>query len=303
MKKETITCEVIQDLLPLYEDGCCSEQSGKIVKNHLAQCPDCRKKSKLYRENLPMTDPETDTDLRKIKRGVRKITRWKRIGIASLCLLLLVFFAALPAWNYVQCEGLTYTNLNAAYTAYAFKNALIRGEYEKAYGYLDIKSNYEELLNTDLSAYDRAPENKEAIRKGIAQVAENGYDWYEQLAHEKFLQSMNTLEELNETLTSCSHFHIITEKWGWIVSYDAVSSSGQQFRLGLNIKGGKIDDIYVSNDYLTFDFASGDVIIDEEQEAQLKVLDRFYRFPTTNETTIQTVFGGTDWDWTMLFDY
>lgn len=303
MRKETITCEVIQDLLPLYEDGCCSEQSGKIVENHLAECPDCRKKSRLYRENLPFTDSETDTDVRKIRRGVRKITRWKRIGIASLMLVVLVFFAILPAWNYVQGEGLTYANLSAAYTAHAFKNALIRGEYEKAYGYLDIKGHYEELLNTDLSAYDREPENKEAIRKGIAQVAENGYDWYEQLAHEKFLQSMNTLEELNETLASCSHFQIVNEGWGWHVDFDAVTSSGQGFRLGLDIKGGKVYVIYASNDYLTFDFPSGDVIIDEELETQLKVLDRFYRFPTTNETVIGTVYGGTDWDWTRLFEY
>lgn len=50
-------CEVIQDLLPLYQDNVCSASSGVIVKEHLAECPDCNKiaeklKSNHLEENL-----------------------------------------------------------------------------------------------------------------------------------------------------------------------------------------------------------------------------------------------------------
>ncbi len=36
-------CDLISDLLPLYKDDICSESSRKIVEEHIAECPDCRK--------------------------------------------------------------------------------------------------------------------------------------------------------------------------------------------------------------------------------------------------------------------
>lgn len=35
-------CNMIRDLLPLYEDGACSEESSKAVEEHLSECPDCK---------------------------------------------------------------------------------------------------------------------------------------------------------------------------------------------------------------------------------------------------------------------
>ena len=37
-----IPCDVITDLLPLYHDGVCSENSRKCVEEHLAECPACK---------------------------------------------------------------------------------------------------------------------------------------------------------------------------------------------------------------------------------------------------------------------
>lgn len=34
-------CEIIQDLLPLYQDGICSSSSKQIIEKHLSACPDC----------------------------------------------------------------------------------------------------------------------------------------------------------------------------------------------------------------------------------------------------------------------
>ncbi len=47
MSKE---CEIIQDLLPLYADGVCSEASREIVDEHLLECPSCREFLKDLRE-------------------------------------------------------------------------------------------------------------------------------------------------------------------------------------------------------------------------------------------------------------
>ena len=37
-----ISCDVINDLLPSYIDGICSEESKKIVEDHLQNCPSCK---------------------------------------------------------------------------------------------------------------------------------------------------------------------------------------------------------------------------------------------------------------------
>ena len=40
MKKN---CNIIRDLLPLYLDDVCSEESKKIVEEHLENCEECKK--------------------------------------------------------------------------------------------------------------------------------------------------------------------------------------------------------------------------------------------------------------------
>ena len=41
-KVVSMGCGVIQDLLPLYIDKCCSEESIEIVESHLAECEECK---------------------------------------------------------------------------------------------------------------------------------------------------------------------------------------------------------------------------------------------------------------------
>ncbi len=35
-------CEIVQDLLPLYHDGVCTEKSRRFVEEHLKTCSTCR---------------------------------------------------------------------------------------------------------------------------------------------------------------------------------------------------------------------------------------------------------------------
>ena len=35
-------CEIIKDLIPLYLDNVCSEDSRKLVEDHLSECSECR---------------------------------------------------------------------------------------------------------------------------------------------------------------------------------------------------------------------------------------------------------------------
>jgi len=37
-----ISCEIIRDLLPLYVDDVCSDDSRELVEHHLRDCESCR---------------------------------------------------------------------------------------------------------------------------------------------------------------------------------------------------------------------------------------------------------------------
>ena len=45
------SCDVIRDLLPLYADDACSEDSRRLVDEHLAECPDCSGMLRRLRDN------------------------------------------------------------------------------------------------------------------------------------------------------------------------------------------------------------------------------------------------------------
>ena len=47
------SCDVIQDLLPLYCDGACSGESRHLVEEHLRECGQCRETYELMRSALP----------------------------------------------------------------------------------------------------------------------------------------------------------------------------------------------------------------------------------------------------------
>lgn len=59
-----LDCEVIRDLLPLYADQACSEQSRALVNEHLLDCADCRDMLQKIKEN------EIENGLKKEKDSV-----------------------------------------------------------------------------------------------------------------------------------------------------------------------------------------------------------------------------------------
>ena len=50
-------CDIVQDLLPLYVDGCCHPGSRELVEEHLADCPECAKAAEAMRRPVRV-EPE-----------------------------------------------------------------------------------------------------------------------------------------------------------------------------------------------------------------------------------------------------
>lgn len=85
-----LPCELIQDILPLYHDGVCSDTSRKLVDNHLESCEKC--KSLLQGMNDEIQMPKLDADEIKPLRSIKR--RWrKKNWLMGILIGLLVIFA------------------------------------------------------------------------------------------------------------------------------------------------------------------------------------------------------------------
>ena len=93
-----MNCTVIQDLLILYADDCCSEESKSLVEEHLAGCESCRKALAEMRE-------ESRAEAKPVKsspKSFRRIKDWKASLLQSVLLyasFALIIFGVLREGN------------------------------------------------------------------------------------------------------------------------------------------------------------------------------------------------------------
>ncbi len=76
-------CNVIQDLLPLYIDDCCSEESRQIVEEHLKSCSQCERDHGLMNKAL-MVDKSVPAP----KMKLRRVSDWKASLLQSVMFFL-----------------------------------------------------------------------------------------------------------------------------------------------------------------------------------------------------------------------
>ena len=103
-------CGIIDDLLPLYADGACSEESNAAIEVHLASCEACRKKLERMQSNTVASEtskPTGEVTVVKYANKVRKHRIKLAIGVVVIsviaaCLLSLVFLTLKDMHNYAN---------------------------------------------------------------------------------------------------------------------------------------------------------------------------------------------------------
>ncbi len=84
-----IKCGVIEDLLPLYAENLCSEDSRVIVEHHLAVCPECKARLKAVEDGK-----KENGGYGGINGFKRKKQYYAGIIVSSVCALAAVIAAA-----------------------------------------------------------------------------------------------------------------------------------------------------------------------------------------------------------------
>ena len=129
-----LPCEMVQDLLPLYHDGVCSQVSETLVKEHLKECANCAKVLNRINEEVEMPKLEADEakPLKSIKRKWQKKTRLKGalIGLAAFIVCFFLWVNLTQTCSVpIKAEEYTVTNL------YRFSNGMYYLEYSIPYDF------------------------------------------------------------------------------------------------------------------------------------------------------------------------
>ena len=80
-------CDMIKDLLPLYADDVCSDESRKAVEEHINSCPDCKAELEKLRKNVTVV-PQKDGEV--LKR-IKKRLRIEKLAVGLISAAVLVF--------------------------------------------------------------------------------------------------------------------------------------------------------------------------------------------------------------------
>lgn len=106
-----ISCKVIQDLLPLYHDSVCSEESCTLVQGHLEECESCKQILKDIDHELSYTVVSNDEGkpIRAIKSMWEKSKTkafFKGTLIAIIaCAILVGGFVGMTQWKFIPVSA------------------------------------------------------------------------------------------------------------------------------------------------------------------------------------------------------
>lgn len=186
-----VTCNVIEDLLPLYADGICSEDTKTVVEHHTAECADCRKKLEAMTSDTVETEksgdekPSPENPFKKLR------LHYTRLVVCTLLICAAVMIpSALLFKLYVGEEtnqGMSFSSLAVSRELKKFGNMFKRGEYRKALesvelcyqdGYTPAEiAVFKNMFAADLEEYYKTFPIKKVKVKAADGKSDNGTVW------------------------------------------------------------------------------------------------------------------------------
>ena len=73
------SCMIIEDLLPMYHDGICSEESAALIEEHLKECESCRQFLASLRVEIELQIEAPSDDLKPLEEIQQRISREKKL--------------------------------------------------------------------------------------------------------------------------------------------------------------------------------------------------------------------------------
>ena len=154
-------CEVVKDLLALYADDACSEQTKAEIKQHLEECETCSKALEEYQTELE-TPIVRDVDMDKVKPFKKVARRYIKISVATIILTLLVIY--IPFWFiYGDAESYKYSHLKCYFQTEKQTKMLVNGDID---GFMENVTNIRELSSYSMKNVNYVlPDAKDKVQE------------------------------------------------------------------------------------------------------------------------------------------
>lgn len=175
-------CELARDLIILYAEDLCSDETAEELKTHLEQCSECNKRLEEYKKELEdnktentVTKDETGRkDLKPLKKVKKKLVMGK-VKIAVLCVILALITGILGFLSYGQItnECMSFSSLADTAKIYSVCKALADGDTEP---FMDIIAY--RIADQYTVAGSSELENFDAYIAQIEKDAKNACEYY-----------------------------------------------------------------------------------------------------------------------------
>lgn len=183
-----VTCNVIEDLLPLYADGICSEDTRTIIEHHIAVCPECREKLEAMTAKLEKNEKKAriDNPFKKVRNHYLRLVAVTLLVCAIIIVPLGTVFRLKT--NEIYDNGYSWASMKMENKLRKIGRLFKKGEYRKALDefepyYTDdytaeelsaFKDQYAEILedyflNSEIQAILYEPDEGET-EKGVIEM-------------------------------------------------------------------------------------------------------------------------------------
>lgn len=176
-------CEVVRDLLPLYDEKLCSDESAALVEEHIKTCAACKGLDMLLKTELPKADTDALKPFVKVKRKLRtRIVGLITLGAVLLAVLIPVGY--LTVNQIFHCGGADFEDLIYKHEARQFGEMLAEGRMEE---FVELLDNTRFIIASDgtsvqhkefyLEKLKAAYENVKKYNPRVGEICSSTYDY------------------------------------------------------------------------------------------------------------------------------
>lgn len=214
------SCDVIKDLLILYEDDACSEDSIQLIEEHLKDCPACSE----YLKKLQHTEgvisgeikEECSPDDKVMKRSMKKIRRRWIASLVAVFMLIPLLGAGFMGYHEAHGEGVAFSNLDDIYRCIRYLKYIEDGKFEEAAELVDFEYALVE------SVKDMTLEEYQAYMK------------------ERFICKLQEYNDLGLYIDNIGYkfsYRVNGDRWTICISFDEHYPDGSKQKLNVDMNG------------------------------------------------------------------
>ena len=94
-----LPCKIVEDMLPIYYDGVCSDESAKLIEKHLENCPQCSRLLLDLHTEIEISEKSVD-DLKPLEEIQKKWKKSKRVYLRTgICVTLAVLVLVMTVFS------------------------------------------------------------------------------------------------------------------------------------------------------------------------------------------------------------